>query len=141
MSSWRGITSLTYSQIKDLQNQRLHTFINTHVYPFSPYYRKLFDDKKINPRHIRTKEDLKHIPYISKSDLIDKDNPQKFKDFILQPDKEKISRYWPKSRVLAIAAKSLLHGRCIEDDLAKEYRPIFMTFTTGTTNSPVPFMY
>ena len=96
MNSWKGITSLTYSQIKDLQNQRLHSFINTHVYPFSPYYRKLFDDKKIDPRHIRTKEDLKRIPYISKSDLIGKDNPQKFKDFILQPDKEKISRYWPK---------------------------------------------
>jgi len=141
MDSWESITSLTYSQIKDLQNQRLHSFINTHVYPFSPYYQKLFDDKKINPRHIRTKEDLKHIPYISKSDLISKDNPQKFKDFILQPDKEKISRYWPKSRLLTLAGKSLLQGRRLEDDLAKEYRPIFMTFTTGTTNAPVAFMY
>src|SRR5665213_2378324 len=141
MSSWRGITSLTYSQIKDLQNQRLHHFINTHVYPFSPYYRKLFDDKKINPRHIRTKEDLKRIPLICKSDLVNKDNPQKFKDFILQPDKDKISRYWPKSRLLTLAAKSLLGGRRLEDDLAKEYRPIFMTFTTGTTNAPVAFMY
>ncbi len=141
MNSWRGITSLTCSQIKDLQNKRLHSFINTHVYPFSPYYRKLFDEKKIDPRHIRAKEDLKRIPYISKSDLIDKDNPQKFRDFILQPDKEKISRYWPKSRLLLLAATSLLQGRHLQADLAKEYRPVFMTFTTGTTNSPVPFMY
>ncbi len=141
MSSWRGITSLTYSQIKDLQNQRLHSFINTHVYPFSPYYRRIFDEKHIDPRHIRTKEDLKRIPTISKSDLIDKDNPQRFRDFILQPDKEKISRYWPKSRLLLLAATSLLQGRHLQDDLAKEYRPVFMTFTTGTTNSPVPFMY
>ena len=29
----------------------------------------------------------------------------------------------------------------MEDDLAKEYRPVFMTFTTGTTNAPVSFMY
>ncbi len=141
MDSWRGITSLTYSQIKDLQNQRLHSFINTHVYPFSPYYTKLFDEKKINPRHIRTREDLKRIPYISKSDLIGKDNPQKFKDFILQPDKEKISRYWPKSRILARALKSMLLGHHLQEDLAKEFRPVFMTFTTGTTNAPVPFMY
>ena len=141
MSSWRDITSLTYSQIKGLQNQRLHSFINTHVYPFSPYYRKLFDDNKINPRDIRTKEDLKRIPFISKSDLINKNNPQKFKDFILQPDKDKISRYWPKSRLLMLAAQAILQGRRIEDSLAKEYRPVFMTFTTGTTNSPVPFMY
>ena len=94
MDSWRGITSLTYSQIKDLQNKQLHAFINTHVYPFSPYYRKLFDDHKINPKEIRTKEDLKRIPFINKSDLIGKDNPQKYKEFILQPDKEKINQYW-----------------------------------------------
>ncbi len=141
MNSWKGITLLTYSQIRDLQNQRLHSFINTHVYPFSPYYHKLFDEKKIDPRHIRTKEDLKRIPTISKSDLIDKDNPQKFRDFILQPDKEKISRYWPKSRLLMLAVKSLVQGHLVQDVLGKEYRPVFMTFTTGTTNSPVPFMY
>jgi len=141
MNSWKGITLLTYSQIKDLQNQRLHSFINTHIYPFSPFYRKLFDEKKIDPRSIRTKEDLKRIPYISKSDLINKDNPQKFKDFILQPDKEKISRHWPKSLLLMRALKSMLQGHHLQDDLAKEYRPVFMTFTTGTTNSPVPFMY
>ncbi len=141
MNSWKAITSLTYIQIKDLQNQRLHSFINTYVYPFSPYYAKLFDKNHIDPRHIRTKEDLKCIPLISKSDLIDKDNPQKFRDFILQPDKEKISRYWPKSRLLMRALNSLAKGHRLQDDLAKEYRPIFMTFTTGTTNSPVPFFY
>ena len=141
MNSWRGITSLTYSQIKGLQNQRLHAFINTHVYPFSPFYRKLFDEKKINPRNIRTTADLKQIPYISKSDLIGKDNPQKFKDFILHPNKESINRYWPKARILRMFAQSLLQGQTLETMLGKEYRPVFMTFTTGTTNSPVPFMY
>ncbi|MDE1920309.1 MAG: AMP-binding protein [Candidatus Omnitrophica bacterium] len=141
MDSWKAITSLTYSQIKELQNRRLHSFINTHVYPFSPYYRNLFDDKKIDPKSIRTREDLKRIPFINKSDLLDKDNPQKFKDFILQPDKEKIKSHWPKTRLLGFALKSCAQGRHLEDDLAREYRPIFMTFTTGTTNAPVPFMY
>ena len=141
MNSWKNITSLNYSQIKELQDQRLHHFINTHVYPFSPYYRKLFDENKINPRDIRTRDDLRRIPFISKSDLIDRDNQQKFKDFILQPDKEKISRSWSKLRLLKLALKALLQGSRVEDDLVKEYRPVFMTFTTGTTNSPVPFMY
>jgi len=141
MDAWKNITSLSFSQTKELQNQRLHHFINTHVYPFSSYYHKLFDEKKIDPRQIRSKEDLKRIPYISKSDLIDKDNPQKFKDFILHPDKEKISRYWSKSRLMMLATKSFLQGRRLQEDLAREYRPVFMTFTTGTTNSPVPFMY
>jgi phenylacetate-coenzyme A ligase PaaK-like adenylate-forming protein len=141
MNSWKKITTLNYQQIKDLQNQCLRSFINTHVYPFSPYYRKLFDEKKINPRHIRTREDLKRIPFISKADLIDKDNPEKFKDFILHPDKEKISRYWPKTRLLTLALKAKLQGQSLQEKLGKEYRPVFMTFTTGTTNSPVPFIY
>ena len=141
MRSWSGITSLSCSQIKDLQNKRLHAFINTHVYPFSPFYRKLFDDHKIDPRSICSKEDLKRIPYISKVDLIDKGNPQRFKDFILHPNKETIDQFWPKSRLIALAARSFVNGRRLEDDLGREYRPLFMTFTTGTTNSPVPFMY
>lgn len=141
MNSWRGITSLSYSDIKDLQNRRLRSFINTHVYPFSPYYRKLFDDHKIDPGSIGSREDLKRIPLTSKSDLIGRDNPQKFKDFILQPDKEKIGRSWSKIRLLALAGQSLIKGSSIEEDLGKEYRPVFMTFTTGTTNAPVPFMY
>lgn len=141
MNSWKGITSLSYSQIKELQNHRLHHFINTHVYPFSPFYHKLFDDHNIDPRQIRSKEDLKRIPFISKSDLMDKENQQKFKEFILHPDKEKISLYWPKTRLLMLAAKSIVQDRRLEDDLAKEFRPVFMTFTTGTTNAPVPFMY
>jgi len=141
MSSWRGITSLSYSEIKELQNKRLYSFINTHVYPFSPFYRKIFDDNHIDPRKIQSREDLKRIPFISKTDLISKENPQKFKDFILQPDKEKIMQRWPKTKLLSVALNSMLHGRRMEDDLAREYRPIFMTFTTGTTNAPVAFMY
>jgi len=142
MNPWANIISLSYEQIKELQNRRLHHFINTHVYPFSPYYRKLFDDNKINPKHIRTVSDLKHIPFTSKLDLVAKDNAQKFKDFILQPDQAKIRQFWPKDKLLKLGLQSLFKGKdFIQDSLGKQYRPIFMTFTTGTTNSPVPFTY
>ena len=142
MNPWEKITSLSYDQIKDLQNQQLKHFINTHVYPFSPHYRKLFDDHKINPKHIQNVSDLKHIPFSSKLDLVVKENPLKYKDFILQPDQEKIRQFWPKGKLLRMAAQSLFKGKeFVLDDLGKEYRPIFMTFTTGTTNSPVPFTY
>lgn len=141
MDSWKGITRLSDEQIKSLQDRRLHSFINTQVYPFSPYYRKLFDEKKIDPQSIRTKQDLSRIPLISKNDLIDGNNSQRFQDFILHPDKVTISRYWPKTRLLGMAATSLVQGRGLEQELGSQYRPMFMTFTTGTTNSPVPFMY
>ncbi|MEI7999228.1 MAG: AMP-binding protein [Candidatus Omnitrophota bacterium] len=142
MNPWRNITSLSYDQIRKLQNKQLHHFINTHVYPFSSHYRQLFDEHKINPKHIRTIADLKHLPFTNKLNLVAQDNPQKFRDFILQPDQAKIRRYWPKEKLLKLALQSLFKGKeYLEDSLAKEYRPIFMTFTTGTTNSPVPFIY
>ena len=142
MNPWANITCLSYRQIKDLQNQRLHHFINTHVYPFNPHYRQLFDEHKINPRHIRTMGDLKQIPFTSKLDLVAQDNPQKFRDFILQPDQKKIRKFWPKGKLLKITLQSLLKGKdFVHGALTQEYRPVFMTFTTGTTHSPVPFTY
>ena len=126
-----------------MQDKKLAAFINTHLYPFSPHYRKLFDENHINPRSIRTVADLAGIPFTSKHDFAATDaNPEKFKDFILQPDKEKIRRFWPASRLLPLAVRSLLRGKAfVEDQLAREFRPSFMTFTTGTTNTPVAFLY
>jgi phenylacetate-CoA ligase len=142
MNPWKNITSLSYEQIRELQDHKIRSFINTYVYPFSPHYRKVFDDQKINPKTIRGVADLKHIPFTSKLDLVSKENPQKFKDFVLAPDQEKIRQYWPKDKLLSLALQSVLKGKeAVLDSLAKEYRPIFMTFTTGTTNSPVPFTY
>jgi phenylacetate-CoA ligase len=142
MNPWRNVTSLSFKEIKKLQDEQLHYFINTHVYPFSPYYRKLFDDNKIDPKSIRRVEDLSRIPFTSKHDLVTKDNPLKYKDFILQPDKDKIRKNWPKLKLLGLAAESLFNGsESVQDKLSKEYRPIFMTFTTGTTSTPIPFTY
>ena len=130
-------------QLLNLQNRKLHHFINTHLYPFSPYYQNLFRTQKINPQKIRTTKDLQAIPFISKADFVDEKNaPPKFKDFILQPDKEKIRRFWPAERVLGLAALRSLRGQIfVEDLLKREFKPVFMTFTTGTTNAPIAFMY
>ncbi|MBF0490426.1 MAG: AMP-binding protein [Candidatus Omnitrophica bacterium] len=142
MNPWNNISSLSYKQIKEYQNHQLNSFINTHVYPFSSHYRQVFDDHKINPKHIKTIADLKHLPFTSKLDLMTKENPQKFRDFVLAPDQNKIRQFWPKTKLLQMALQSTFRGKeSVLDALGKEYRPIFMTFTTGTTNAPVPFIY
>ncbi len=143
MDPWQNIGQLSLPEIRALQNQKLHQFINQQVYPFSPYYQRLFNEKKIDTRRIVTVDDLKHIPFTSKADFITQPNqPEKSRDFILQPDKEKIKKFWPASRVLGLGLKSLQHGSAfVQEKLAQEYRPIFMTFTTGTTNTPVSFLY
>ncbi len=142
MDPWHKISKLSTQQLKDLQNQKLHHFVNRHLYPFSPHYQKLFDQNHIDPHSIRTVADLKRIPLSSKHDFIDAATPSKFIEFILQPDAEKIQKHWPATELLKLKINSILHGpESIKESLGQEYRPIFMTFTTGTTDKPIAYTY
>ena len=70
MDPWGHIARLSRQEVRELQNRKLHQFINSYVYPFSPHYQKIFDEHKINPRKIKTVDDLKHIPLTSKLDFV-----------------------------------------------------------------------
>jgi len=145
MDPWGPVAHLPRQKIYELQNQKLHQFINRYLYPFSPYYHRLFDQNKINPKDIRTVADLRHVPFTSKMDFIASGGTRdddRFREFILQPDKEKIRAAWPPGKLAALALTAALRGQsAVEDKLMAEFKPSFMTFTTGTTNRPVPFMY
>lgn len=142
MDPWRSISGLSSLETRSLQDRKLHAFINSQLYPFSPYYRRVFDRQKINPRSIRSVADLKHLPLTSKADFISKENPAVYRDFILHPDPKTIRTFWPPEMLLSLAATRIFRGNeALQERLNREYRPVFMTFTTGTTNSPVPFLY
>lgn len=142
MDPWRSIAALSPSEIRSLQSQKLHHFINTQLYPFSQHYRRIFDEKGINPKSIRTVSDLKHLPLTSKLDFIDPKNPSVYKDFILKPDQDLIRQHWPITKLVPLAVLKMLKGQdAVMDRMNREYRPVFMTFTTGTTNNPVAFLY
>src|SRR3989338_7894571 len=143
MDPWGQIARSSREDIRALQNKKLARFIKTYVYPFSPRYRRTFDENGIKPGSIRTVEDLQAIPFTSKLDLIATDGrTEKFKEYILQPDKETIRKFWPATRLIRLALSSALRGQeYVEDQMAREFRPAFMTFTTGTTNLPTAFLY
>ncbi len=142
MDAWENIGRSSRRELHELQNRKLHDFINRQVYPFSPHYQQLFQKNKINPLSIRTVSDLKHIPFTSKKDFISAENPAKFKDFILQPDAQKIKQYWPLVELLKLKTFGLIKGQAqVQEQLGREYRPIFITFTTGTTDKPLSYLY
>ena len=143
MDPWGPVAHLPRQKIQELQNRKLHHFINRYLYPFSPYYRRLFDQNTINPEDIRTVADLHRIPFTSKTDFLAvPQDGDRFREFILQPDKEKIRVAWPPLKLASLALTAALRGQtAVEDKLMAEFKPSFMTFTTGTTNRPVPFMY
>ncbi|MDQ6766430.1 MAG: AMP-binding protein, partial [Candidatus Eremiobacteraeota bacterium] len=125
------------------RDQQLHRFINEQLYPFSPFYRRLFDDHHINPRTIRRLSDLRHLPFTSKKDIAPTaDNPTRPLDLVLRPDEESIRRYAPK----AMAAKFMLErlrcgGKAVKDRLRLEYFPVHVTYTTGRSAMPTQFLY
>ena len=55
-------------EIKALQNEKIVKQVK-HVYENVPYYRSLMDAKGVKPEDIRSTDDIKKLPFLSKDDL------------------------------------------------------------------------
>src|SRR6185503_2703218 len=85
----------------------------------------------------RTLEDLEQIPFTTKADLANTpEQPQKTRDFLLIPDEKLLARR-PSTIFRAIVKGKAAVKRAFES----EFRPIFMTSTTGRSADPVPFLF
>lgn len=128
---------MTIQEQRRIQDEKLHRYLTEVVAPFSPYYKKLFAEHTIDPRRIKTVEDLRHLPFTSKADLLPtSEQPEKFREFIITPD---ISVLKHRPRVVA---EALWRGPgAVERRFEREYRPIFLTATTGRSSSPIAFAY
>ena len=133
-SQWQRLPEKT---LRRLQAQKLHRFLRTVVLPFSAHYQKVFRELGLNADSIRTLDDLQKIPFSCKTDLLaTPERPDKFKDFLVVPDAKMLSR-----RPSAIF-NALLHGKpAVTRGFESEFRPIFMTFTTGRSAEPTPVLY
>lgn len=129
--------SLPEERIRELQVRQLRHYLRDVVLPFSAHYRELFHDHGIRAEDIRSLDDLQHLPFTSKADLLStEEKPLKYRDFVLVPDQEQLARR--PSTIL----RALLHGpKAVKRELEHEYRPVFMTSTTGRSAEPVPFVY
>jgi phenylacetate-coenzyme A ligase PaaK-like adenylate-forming protein len=124
------------------QGRRLRQFLTRKVYPYCPYYRRLFDSLRLNPDKLRRVEDLRHLPFTTKADILPTvDNPDRYRDFIIQPRPEQIRSGLTITEKVALFAKSKLHLRTIQDQVLDEYLPVMTTFTTGRSAMPTPFVY
>ena len=128
---------LPIAEQRRIQNARLHRFLNDVVAPFSPHYRRFFVEHHVDVRKIKTVVDLHHIPLTSKADLLaTPEQPEKFRDFIIAPDPSVLKRR--PGTIL----EALLSGRkAVQRQFEREFRPIFLTATTGRSAAPVSFVY
>jgi len=123
--------------IRRLQARKLQRYLRDVVLPFSAHYRELFHEHGLAPDSIRSLHDLQRLPFTSKADLLNSpDHPNRVRDFLLIPD-ERVLAHRP-----ATILNALLHGRArVKDGFEAEFRPIFMTSTTGRAADPIPFLY
>ncbi|HXJ74443.1 MAG TPA: AMP-binding protein [Candidatus Dormibacteraeota bacterium] len=133
-SQWQHQTK---EAVLQLQAEKLRRYLRDTVVPFSPYYRELFRRHGLRADSIRSVEDLEQIPFTSKIDLVNTpEHPQRAREFILIPDQATLARR-PST-----VWQALRHGReHVQKQFEWEFRPIFMTSTTGRSADPVPFLY
>ena len=133
-AQWQRLPEAT---IRRLQGEKLRRYLCDVVIPFSAHYREMFKSHGLRPECIRSLDDLEQIPFTSKVDLVNTPaNPTKSRDFILIPDQQVLAKR-PSTIV-----RALLHGReQVKRGFEAEYRPIFMTSTTGRSADPVPFVF
>jgi len=127
---------LPEAEVRRLQVEKLRHYLRTAVLPFSAYYRELFRAQNLEAGSIRTLEDLQRLPFTKKSDLLPTpEHPERFKEFILTPDRETLTRR------PATILRALLHGRKkVEAELSAEFRPVSLFFTTGRSAEPLAFL-
>lgn len=131
---WR---SLDRAEVERRQAARLRDFLERQVLPYARHYRELFRTHGLQPDRIRSLDDLRRVPFTTKSDLLGGDaRAQATRDFVLAPDEADLRRR--PDTVL----RALLRGRAAaREALLAEYRPVFLTSTTGRSSEPVPFLY
>jgi phenylacetate-coenzyme A ligase PaaK-like adenylate-forming protein len=133
-TNWHRLPEHT---IRKLQAGKLRHYLRNQVIPFSPYYRDLFQSHNLSADRIRSLSDLERIPFTSKTDLINTpERPQKVRDFILQPDRTQLA-HRPSTMFNALVSGRENAARTLE----LEYRPIFMTCTTGRSADSVVFLF
>ncbi|MBO4831456.1 MAG: phenylacetate--CoA ligase [Oscillospiraceae bacterium] len=66
----KEIETAPREKILEIQNEKLRKQIR-HVYDNVKYYRDLMDQKGVKPEDIRTVDDIKFLPFLSKADLRD----------------------------------------------------------------------
>ncbi len=129
-------------EIRAAQGRKLRRFLAEQLVPFSAFYRRLFRENGIDPRSIRTVDDLERIPFTSKGDIAPtREEPQRPRDLVMVPNRQLIRQHWPLARKLSLLAGRLWSGeRAVLERLAGEYRPVSVFFTTGRTALPTAFL-
>ena len=132
--SWDRLDPRSYVR---LQGSLLRDIVRRYLYPFSPFYRQLFDEHGIKPRHIRDVRDLETIPLVSGEDFssFPEDDWRPFRA-LLRPDEHGLKRTAHGKLLRRLAWETFVRGdQAAERLLAEEFKPVQLHVPPG--NGPL----
>jgi phenylacetate-CoA ligase len=134
MQAWSKISRMPAAGIKKLQDELLQKMIKEEFAVRHPYYRKLFEEKSINPDEIRGVDDLSRLPFTEKKDMLTPPGEPLYpKQFVLKAPEEGEGKEKKKGF-------SLFGKKDTGSDLSR-YRFSSLYFTAGRTAKAVPIEY
>lgn len=111
-----------------LQERLLRDLVVRFLYPFSPFYRRLFDEHGIRPERVRRLRDLERLPLVSREDFqgsVD-DEWRPFRG-LLRPDEQSLKRWAHRGLLSRVAWERLVRGdEAAERLLAEEFKPVHL---------------
>lgn len=129
--------SLPEATLRNLQAEKLRRYLRDVVLPHSERTRRIFREAGVTADSIRSLSDLARLPFSSKADLVNTpEEPRKSREFILVPDRKALSR-----RPSTILRALFMGKKAVQEGFEREFRPIFLTSTTGRSADPIPFVY
>lgn len=138
--NWKTISKLNSEDLKKIQSKKFN-YLMKHVIPYHPFYRRLFQEKKLNCYDFKTIDNIEKMPFTSKIDILPtQDNPKRPIDFVLQPDENLIKKYAPKTILIKIILQKILHLD-YQKAIKNEFKPVHIHFTTGRSSAQIPFLY
>jgi phenylacetate-coenzyme A ligase PaaK-like adenylate-forming protein len=134
---------MTIKEQKEYQDSKLCYFIRTQLYPYSQFYREMFDENKVEPGDIRKVDDLRRLPFTYKADIAPSaEEPSRFRKFVLQPEEKMIEEFMPRLQFARMKVDKRLKGEeYVKRSLWRKYGPVHIQFTTGRTGQPTPVLY
>jgi len=116
--------------IEKLQNKKLRKIIKL-AYDFHPYYRRIFKSLNLRPSDIKTKDDLRKLPFTKKTDWVGRE-----KEFILKPTKKVFLYLSFKDKMLYFFDKKKFFER-----IKWEFLPATFFATSGRTGNSAACFY
>lgn len=134
---------MSFEEQREYRDRKFSYFVRTQLYPYSPYYRRLFDKHGIDPHKVRGVDDIRSLPYTYKADIApDHEDPERFREFVLRPDRSPATGYLPRGALARLKLQDLLKGKeQAWSEFQGRFRPVHVQFTTGRTGFPTPILY